>query len=300
MRIDNRQIAFGVSLTLIVVLMLMSGGCGQPRHEVTNLVFSANDEWLAVGSLSARDACVPGKCYDRDVCRTVELINRIDPALNRIVAQETQFGNCGPVWGDTPLVCYGPAEHSLSMILQPGDGLKSWYLESMAWNEEVTVPANQLVGVAFTNDQRWLATASHEGFKLYDLAGSTGPRHIPGIPFTFHSRAHPFSFSHDGQYLVIADITPFIYHCDSGTKVPLAIDEGMFVAEWNTPRWRTHSQWSLRTAFDCGLRRSYWMARELMRDCRLTTHSTRPASCSRLRVPDLAVVCPESLHIFGD
>src|SRR5690349_19680436 len=88
----------------ILVMFIVSGGSGECEQTVNTVAFSPDGSYLAAGMFNSRDAQVPMKCYDADVCRTVELISMSRPNQGHVVVQTFRPGNQGPLDRMTPVI----------------------------------------------------------------------------------------------------------------------------------------------------------------------------------------------------
>jgi WD40 repeat protein len=207
-----RHVIFGVLFCVILVMLLMSGGCGFRYQAVYSLAFSPDGLWLAAGMQNSRDARVPGKGYHENVCQTVELINVNNLQDRKIVAQEIHYGFQGTSSHRIPQVVFGPTPNTLTIHLWLDEPLKIFDMDSNSLQDTTQEYLKEVWTFAYSPDGTMVATG--EGSSFVTLREVSTGREIRTFPKGFQSyfRASPMPFSPDGNML-------YLYSSEEGPSV---------------------------------------------------------------------------------
>ncbi len=159
-----KRIASATAFFAILGILAISGGSGECEQLVNTLAFSPDGEFLAAGMINSRDAQVPMKHYNADVCRTVELIAVSEPDRGYVVKQTFRAGNQGPLNRTTPQIAFSRGGRHLACLLK--DDLSVWDVKS---HRQVASPypiPEWLWGIAYSPDERLVALASESAISF--------------------------------------------------------------------------------------------------------------------------------------
>lgn len=225
------KVVRGLSLAVILALLLTSDGFGDRFHVVNQVTFSPDGRWLAACSYSGRNAGVPFKHYVADVCRKVTLIKLDDVSHRKVIAEETRYGNQGPLHRLTPRVQFGPGDHELTILLAREGTLQVWNLKDNIAVERREELVRNLYAFAYSQDGGMMAACSEGQLILWNIKTLRSSQLSPDVYSVFYKRPL-ISFAPGRRKLLLQGdgFAVNLWNTDSGTgagKLPIEKDSSI-------------------------------------------------------------------------
>jgi|GEM_PF-6456691 len=156
------RVIFIAGLPIFGLMLILSGGTGETEQCVSAIAMSPDGNLLAAGMYNSRNAQVPFKHYDADVCRTVKVFSLDRPEHGVVIAQEMRLGNQGPLHRTTPAVKFLDGGRQLAVVLNEGY-LKVWDLGTTREVRAEGSLDDRVAGFDFSPDERLVALIRASG-----------------------------------------------------------------------------------------------------------------------------------------
>lgn len=170
----TKRVVFAAGLIAILVLLVFfSCRASELTRCISAVAFSPDGSRLAAGMYEGRDAGVFGKRYHADVCRTVEVFPVDTSGPGVVIAQETRWGNQGPLVRMTPAIRFLRHGQQLAVLLNREGRLDVWDLSTLQKVRSELPELEQIVGFAYSTDERVVAVAMGSGISIRSV--SSGP-----------------------------------------------------------------------------------------------------------------------------
>lgn len=212
-------VVFVAGLGVFCLMLLFSGGTGEAEQCVSAIAISPDGSLLAAGMYNSRDAQVPFKGYNADVCRTVKMFPLDHPGAGVVIDQEMRLGNQGPLHVTTPAMKFLDGGQKLAVLLNEGR-LRVWDLATRRDIRSDISDEDPILGFDYSPDERRVALVRRSGLCIGHTDDANALHRIDDAHSVFW-QAPEVAFSPDGRFVVatgrLRQIT--VWNIDTGKAV---------------------------------------------------------------------------------